>query len=248
MYIYGRNPIFEALNSDAPIEKIYIQYSAQGGSVENIRKFAKMKRIACTVLDNKTFIDLERQSVPKGENTQGVLALRQIYKSVTLEEYLDSITLADNPVILIADSINDPHNFGAMVRSAECAGVTAIMRPARDSAPVSPAVMKTSAGALEYVEIITVPNLTQAIEHLKEAGFWIFGTDMVGDKNHYDNIYDCPVALIIGSEGRGIRPAIRKHCDVMVQIPMAGKTDSLNASVAAGILMFEIARQRAIKA
>ncbi len=247
MYIYGRNAVFEALNSGAPIEKIYIQFSAQGGAVENIKKYAKREKVPCTVLDNKKFIDLERQATPKDANTQGVLALRQMYKSQELEIFLDECDMTSNPVVVIMDGIKDPHNFGAIVRSAECSGVKAIIRPARNSSPISPAVLKTSAGALEHIEIITVSNLTQTIDTLKDAGFWVFGTDMKADKSYSDNIYDCPTALIIGSEGKGMRQAIRKHCDVTIQIPMTGKTESLNASVSAGIILFEIARQRSLK-
>ena len=159
MYIYGRNGVFEALNSGAPIEKIYIQFSAQGGAIENIKKYAKKEKIPCTVLDNKKFGDLERYAAPREAVTQGVLALRQMYKTQELEIFIDECDMSTNPVVVILDGIKDPQNFGAIIRSAECSGVKAIIRPSRNSSPVSPIVLKTSAGALEHVEIITVSNL-----------------------------------------------------------------------------------------
>jgi 23S rRNA (guanosine2251-2'-O)-methyltransferase len=243
MYIYGRNAVYEAVKTGAPLEKVFIQHSAQGKTTDQIRIIAKQQKIPVTVLDNKKFIDLEHRAVKKGENTQGILALRQMYQSTELEVLIDELDIKSNPLLVVLDGINDPHNFGAIVRSAECAGAKGIIRPIRNSAPITPAVLKTSAGALEHLPIVSVSNLSQTLDKLKEAGFWVFGTDMKAEKTYSDKIYDCPVVLIIGSEGKGMRPGIRKQCDNVINIPMYGKTESLNASVSAGIIIFEIARQ-----
>lgn len=244
MYIYGRNAVFESINSGAPIEKVYLRYSEQGKTTERIKMVSKQEKIPCTVLDNKKFAELERQAVPKGENAQGVLALRRMYESPELEVFLDELDMKSRPVIAILDCINDPHNFGAIIRSAEASGVAGIIRPIRNSCPVTPAVLKTSAGALEHIPVIGVGNLSQTLDKLKNAGFWIYGTDMRAEKSYTNNIYDRPVVIITGGEEKGLRPATRKQCDELIKIPMQGKTESLNASVSAGIIFFEILRRK----
>ena len=243
IYIYGRNAIIEAINSGQDIQKIFICF---GTDNKNIVINAKKHKINCTTLDKGKFKELEKKINTKAGNikTQGVIALRQLIKTVDLIEFLEKIDLSTNPVIAILDEINDPHNLGAIARSAECAGIKAIILTNRNSAPITPTAVKTSAGALNYLPVIQISNLLLAIEKLKENGFWIVGTKMEAIENYTDNIYDKPTAIIIGNEGKGISNAICKHCDHIIKIPMVGKINSLNASVTAGIIFFEILRQK----
>ncbi len=240
-YIYGKNSVIEAINSESDIQKIFVCY---GVDAKNIIILAKKKKINCTTLDKKKFKELEKKACPKNAKTQGIIALKQIIKTYDLLDFIDSLELKENPVLAILDGITDPHNLGAIVRSAECAGVKAIILPTKNSAMITPVAIKTSAGALNYFPIIQVNNLLVAIEKLKQNGFWVVGTKMEADENYYDKIYDKPTAIIIGSEGRGVGASLQKHCDHLVKINMAGKLNSLNASVSAGIIFFEILRQK----
>lgn len=243
-YIYGKNSIIEAIKSDTEIQKIFICY---GVEAKNILILAKQNKINCTVLDKNKFRDLEKKNCPTDAKTQGVIALKQIVKTYDLVDFLENIDLKKNPVLAILDGITDPQNLGAIVRSAECAGVEAIILPTKKSAMITPTAIKSSAGALNYFPIIQVNNLLVAIEKLKSKGFWIVGTEMKAKENYYDKIYDKPIVVVIGSEGKGMGNAIQKHCDHLIKINMVGKLDSLNASVSAGIIFFEILRQKSIK-
>ncbi|MEI6091706.1 MAG: 23S rRNA (guanosine(2251)-2'-O)-methyltransferase RlmB [bacterium] len=249
MYIYGRNPVYESLNAGDNIEKVYLAHNAQGPIIDKIYAAAKRNKIPVTVYDARKFSFLERDYLPKDQKSQGVMALRCLIEEIPLEDFLEGIDLTKNPVVAILDGITDPHNFGAISRSAECAGFAAIIKPLRNSAIVTPTAIKTSSGALENIPVITVGNLVQTLDTLKDAGFWIVGSTMDADHNYYDtNIYDRPIAVVIGSEGEGMHSSVRKNCDYLIKIPMMGKTDSLNASVSAGIIFFEILRQRILGA
>ena len=149
------------------------------------------------------------------------------------------------PIIVVLDEIEDPQNLGAIARSAECSGCGGMILTNKNSAPISPTAVKASAGALELIPIAKVDSLVQALEKLKENGFWIVGTDAQGDRLYSDDIYDSPIALVIGSEGRGMRPSTLKHCDYLINIPIVGQINSLNASASAAVVLFEILRQRA---
>jgi len=240
-YIYGRNAILEAIHSGNDIQKIFICY---GADVQNIAIAARRNKINCTTLDKNKFRELESRACPKGAKTQGIIALKQIVKTFDLHDFLDELNISENPVVAILDGITDPQNLGAIARSAECAGVKSIIIPQRNSALITPVAIKTSAGVLNYFPVVQTTNLLVAIEKLKEAGFWIIGTDVLSNNNYSDKLYDRPVAIIIGSEGKGISQSVKKHCDYLVQIPMVGKLNSLNASVSAGIIFFEILRQK----
>jgi 23S rRNA (guanosine2251-2'-O)-methyltransferase len=245
-YIYGRNAVLEALASGKPVEKIFISFGTQGESINKIFASAKRDKIPCSNLDKRKFAALEKEVCPKEAKSQGVIALMRSFETYDLLDLImDSLEQAKNPVIVILDGITDPHNFGAIARSAVCSGAYGIVVPERNSAPISPVAVKASAGALEHIPVSRVTNLIQALETLKEQGFWIIGTDMQADRLYTDsNIYNRPVALIIGSEGEGMRHSTRKHCDMLISIPMSGKVSSLNASVSAGVILFEIKRQR----
>ena len=242
-YIFGKNAVMEAILSGNDIQKIFLCY---GSDTSKILVIAKQCKISCVVFDKNKFKELEKKSCPKDAKTQGVIALKQIIKTVELSDFLNNLDMKSNPILAILDGITDPQNLGAIARSAECAGVSALILPNKDSAQITPTAIKISAGALNYINVIKVQNLILTIEKLKEFGFWIVGTDMKGTENYDKNIYDKPTVMIIGSEGKGISPSLLKYCDHLVKINMYGKINSLNASVAAGILFFEIQRQRNI--
>jgi 23S rRNA (guanosine2251-2'-O)-methyltransferase len=242
-YIYGRNAVTEALSSGSEIEKIYILYGLHG--TNPIFKLAKSNKVPVITFDKMKFKNLEDSVLPRDAKSQGVIALRTMAKTVDLGELADNAFARSNkPVLLILDGITDPQNLGAIARSAECAGVTGIVMPIRNSAPITPVAVKASAGALEHLDICKVTNLVNAIETLKDKGFWIYGADMQSTRLYSDNIYDRPIVIIIGSEGSGMKENVRKKCDEIISIPMSGRINSLNASVSAGIVLFEINRQR----
>lgn len=243
-YIYGKNAVIEALNSGADLAKIFIVHGLQGSSVHSVYSRAKKEKIPCVICDKHKFAELEKLYCPPGAKSQGVMALRNLVDTISVRELIKLSKEKKNPIIVILDEITDPQNLGAIARSAECAGAAGIIVPERRSAPVTPVAIKTSAGALEYIPVATAGNLTQAIDILKDSGFWVVGTDASGKNEHTDAIYDRPIALVIGSEGKGIRHLVAKSCDYLVKIPLLGKISSLNASVSAGVVLFEIIRQR----
>ncbi len=244
-YIYGRNAVTEALNSGSEIEKIYILYGLHG--TNPIFKLAKANKVPVITYDKMKFKNLEDSVLPRDVKSQGVIALKTMAKTVDLGELADNAFARSNkPVLLILDGITDPQNLGAIARSAECAGVTGLVMPIRNSAPITPVAVKASAGALEHLDICKVTNLVNAIETLKDKGFWIYGADMQSTRLYSDNIYDRPIVIIIGSEGSGMKENVRKKCDEIISIPMSGRINSLNASVSAGIVLFEINRQRMV--
>jgi 23S rRNA (guanosine2251-2'-O)-methyltransferase len=243
-FIYGRNAVTEAINSGKSIEKVYLTFGLDENFTMGITKNCRKHNIAYVIYDKRKFMDYEKKNLPDVAKTQGVIALLRNYEAKTFEDFVENVDLTQNPIVIVLDEISDPQNLGAIARSAECAGAIALILPDRNSAPVSPVAVKTSAGALEYIPIIKVNNLNFTLEQLKEIGFWVYGTDMNGTHKYTDKIYNSPVALIIGSEGKGMRPSIRKNCDFILEIPMKGKINSLNASVSAGIVLFEILRQR----
>ncbi|MCL2039662.1 MAG: 23S rRNA (guanosine(2251)-2'-O)-methyltransferase RlmB [Bacteroidetes bacterium] len=242
-YIFGKNAVIEAINSELDIEKIYLCYGIKN---DIITKLAKKNKINCTTLDKYKFKKIENDIYIKNSNSQGVIAVKSIIKTFSIHEFLDNINTT-NPIVVILDNITDTHNLGAIARSCECAGVDALIMPNNKSAIINPTSIKTSAGALNHIKIIKVNNLINACEKLKENGFWIIGTAIDGKNAHTDKIYDSPIAIIIGSEGKGMSPSLKKHCDHLIKIKMYGKLNSLNASVSTGIILFEIMRQRDLK-
>lgn len=229
MYIYGKNVAKETLESNKKVNKIILS------------KDFNDKYILSLI--NKKNINVEymlKHEIDKIEsgNHQGILLSVSDYEYCKLEDLL-----VDNPFIVILDHIEDPHNFGAIIRTCEAAGVTGIIIPKDRSVSVNSTVMKTSAGALNNIKICMVTNLNRTIDILKENGIWVVGTDMDGEL--YNSVdLNIPVALIIGSEGFGISRLVREKCDYVVRIPMKGKVNSLNASVAAGILIYKIDEMR----
>lgn len=237
--IAGRNPVMEAIRSGRSIESILVAKGERSGSVVAIIAKAKQKNIPVKDVDSKKL-----DFLAKGVNHQGVVAQCAVKEYSTLE---DIFALAEereeSPFIIVLDKIEDPHNLGAIIRTAECAGAHGVIIPERRSAGLSYTVEKTSAGALEYMPVVRVKNISAVLQKLKDKGIWVYGADMDGE--HYKKVnFDGAVALVIGNEGKGISPLVAKDCDVIVSLPMKGKINSLNASVAAGILMYEIADKR----
>lgn len=237
--IAGRNPVIEALKSDALLDTIYID--GNGGSLNLIRKLAKEKGIVVKEAQDKKLSQLSG-----GAFHQGVVAVGACGEYVSIEDILAvSAEKGTKPFIIICDGIEDPHNLGAIIRTAETAGADGVIIPKRRSASLNATVFKTSAGAASYVPVARVSNLASCIDTLKENGVWIYGTDASGS-DYCDTDFSGSIALVIGSEGFGISKLIQKKCDFMIKLPMMGKITSLNASVAAGIFMYEAVRQRRI--
>jgi 23S rRNA (guanosine2251-2'-O)-methyltransferase len=237
--IIGRKPVLEALNSNEEIEQVYILFEQQGNIINAIRVAAKKRGIKCNQIPLERF-----RTYAPDKNAQGVIALKQDFKFSSLDQILADAKKTSLPLILILDEIQDPHNVGAILRSAECSGVNRIILTKHNSATITSTVTKTSAGATEHLKICQVNNLSQTIDELKEKGFWIVGSSLDNAKNYTEVDYKIPIALIVGNEEKGIRKLTTSKCDFLVKIPMSGKIQSLNVSVATGILLFEILRQR----
>ena len=235
--IIGRNPVREAFRSGQPIDTVLM--NGNGGSLKEIRELAVQNG---TVI--KTVTEQKLNQLAEGGAHQGVIAFGACASYVTLDDLLAvSEKKGTKPFLIICDEIEDPHNLGAIIRTAETAGADGIIIPKRRSAMLTPTVFKTSAGAASWLPVARVPNLAAAIDRLKKEGIWIYGTDMNGTL-YTETAFDGAVALVIGSEGSGMSRLIREKCDFLVKLPMMGKITSLNASVAAGIFMYEIVRQR----
>ncbi len=238
--IAGRKPVIEALNAGTPVEKIYILRGAHGEPLDIIRQLARQKNILCTDADKHLIEKLSRDT-----NTQGVVAVIGTKEYADVDEIL-AIAASKNekPFLLLFDEIEDPHNLGALIRTAVCLGAHGGVIPKHNAAPVNATVAKTSAGASAHFPIAKVTNIVAAIEELKEKGVWIVGSDAHAEKRFTEVDYTLPIALVIGNEGKGIRRLVKEYCDFLVKIPMAGSFDSLNASVAGALVMYEVFRKR----
>ena len=232
--IAGRNAILEAIKSGREINKILFQEGTEKGRLKSIFAIANEKKIVCQEvpkrkLDNSTT-----------ERHQGVIAFVAPYNYFELDEVLNKLDINKSTTLLILDHIEDPHNLGAIIRTAEASGVKGIIIPKRRAAVVSQTAVKASAGAIEHMPVIRVSSLTDAIKKLKEKGFWIAGTTLAERSEEYTKIAkDVPLAIVIGNEGEGMSKVVTKECDFLYHLPMLGKIQSLNASVAAGIVMYE---------
>ena len=237
--IIGRKPVLEAINSGEDLEQVYILHGQKGGIINAIRVASKKRGIKCSEVSTEKFKQLT--TLP---NAQGVAAKKSSQKYFTLQEIISTSKEKKYPLILLLDSIQDTHNLGAILRTAECAGVDGVILTKYNSAPINETVVKTSAGATEYLRICPVDNLVNVIKELKENGFWIFGSYLNEAKFHDMMDYKLPAAIILGNEEKGIRKLVAENCDFLIKIPMFGKIQSLNVSVSAGILLFEVLRQR----
>lgn len=238
--VEGRNAVLELLETGKDINKIFILKGEKHGSINKIISIAKERKIV--------IVEVERAKLNKiamSDNHQGVIAIVPPFDYCEVEDILNfAKEKSEKPFILILDGIEDPHNLGSIIRTAETAGVHGIIIPKRRAATVNSTVHKVSAGAAEYVKIARVNNLNETIKFLKENDIWICGTDMDAKNYYYNEKFDGPIAIVIGSEGFGMSRLVKENCDFLVKIPMKGKITSLNASVSAGIVMYEVVKQR----
>ena len=237
--IFGRKPVFEALKSKSKIDQIYIQYGLHGSIIDQIKKLAKRDNIKITQLSPQKF-----NQHTEGKNTQGIIALKGSFNYSGLDDILIAAEKSKFPLLLLLDSIQDTHNLGAIIRTAECSGVDGLIITTKNSASINNTVEKTSAGATSHVKIAQVNNLVSTIEILKQNGYWIVGSKLGKSQNYTSIDYKQPIAIIIGNEEKGIRHLVSEKCDFLAEIPMKGNIQSLNVSVAAGVLLFEVLRQR----
>lgn len=239
--VIGRNPVIEALKNNRPIDKIIIAKGTEG-SIIKIIGMAKEKKIPI-VYGDKSALD----RVSNGNPHQGVVAYTSSFEYCEVEDILKEAEIrGEDPFIIILDNIEDPHNLGAIMRTAEVSGAHGIIIPKRRAAFVTDVVAKASAGAVEYMKCAKVSNIVQTIEKLKSSGLWIAACDMGGDSYYQANLKG-PIGIVIGSEGFGISKLVKEKCDFTVSIPMVGKISSLNASNAAAVIMCEVRRQRDVK-
>ncbi|MDO7908369.1 23S rRNA (guanosine(2251)-2'-O)-methyltransferase RlmB [Paenibacillus sp. JX-17] len=239
--IAGKHSVTEALRSGRTINKIWIAENAQKHLTQPIIAEARKAGIIIQNVDKRKL----DQMVP-GIQHQGVVAQAAPYDYAEVEDLLEAArTKGEDPFLILLDEIEDPHNLGSILRTADCTGAHGIVVPKRRSAAVTATVSKTSAGAVEYVPVARVNNLGQTIDQLKEAGVWVVGTDVRAEEAVFGNkVFTGPVAIVIGNENKGMGRLIREKCDVLVKLPMAGQINSLNASVAAGVVMYEVLRGR----
>ncbi|MCK5088317.1 MAG: 23S rRNA (guanosine(2251)-2'-O)-methyltransferase RlmB [Melioribacteraceae bacterium] len=237
--IIGRKPVLELINSGKEIDRIILSFGQKGSIVDSIRVAAKKRKIKLTQLSPHKFKGYE-----KGENTQGVMAFISDYNFWELDKLIAKSKNSEYPILLIIDEVQDTHNLGAIFRTAESVGVDGVIMTKRNTAPINETVEKTSAGAVSHLRITQVNNLHQAINSLKENGFWIIGSSLKNSVLYTEIDYKQPIAIVVGNEEKGIRKLVADNCDHLVQIPMKGKIESLNVSVAAGVLLFEVLRQR----
>ncbi|MBR4110054.1 MAG: 23S rRNA (guanosine(2251)-2'-O)-methyltransferase RlmB [Oscillospiraceae bacterium] len=236
----GRNALTEALRSGRTIDKVFI---ASGDTDKGLQRLAAQAKEAGAVVVPVDRRKLDAMSTTRSH--QGVIALVAAKEYATIDDILQAAEdRGEAPLLVICDELSDPHNLGAILRSAECAGAHGVIIPKRRSVSLTATVAKASAGAVEYMKVARVTNINAAIEELKKKGVWIFGTAAEGSIPMYQADLTIPTAIVIGSEGDGMSQLVRKNCDVTVHIPMAGKITSLNASAAATVLLYEAVRQR----
>ena len=234
--ICGVHAVYEALASRRmPIERIHIAREAHSAKLKEILELARERGVA---IRKEERLVLDR--LAEGAVHQGIIA---ISAALSYAEF-DDLFKSNRPLVVVLDGVEDPHNLGAVMRTAEACGATGIVVPERHSAPLSATVVKASAGASAYVPIVRVKNIVNAVDELKERGLWVVGVDPAGTQEWTGFDYTSPVALVFGGEHRGLRRLVREHCDVLVRLPMLGKIASLNISVAAAVVLYEVVRQR----
>ncbi len=238
--IEGRNAVTEALRAGVAIDKVYIAKGETDAALGHIAAKAKASGAVVVDVDRRKLDFMSRT-----HSHQGVIAIAAVREYVEVEDILNAAReKGENPLIVVCDELSDPHNLGAVIRTAECAGAHGVIIPKRRSAGLTAVVAKTSAGAVAYVPVARVPNLTKTLNDLKEQGVWVFGTAAGGTTELYQADLKGPAAIVIGSEGTGMSRLVAENCDFNVSIPMKGQINSLNASAAAAILLYEAVRQR----
>lgn len=238
--VEGRNPVLEILESDRPINKLMIVNGQKEGSIKKIIGKAKEKGVVISYVDRHKIDQLS-----ESDNHQGVLAFIAPYDYMDLEVLLSDIEKKEEtPFLIILDEINDPHNLGSIMRTANAVGAHGIIIPKRRAVGLTPVVAKTSAGAIEYVPVCRVTNIARTVDFLKSKNIWVAGADMDGPSTHFKSNLTGPLALVMGNEGSGISRLVKEKCDFLINIPMVGEVASLNASVAAAVILYEAYKQR----
>ncbi len=238
--IEGRNPVMEALKSGRTIDKILVQSGEKHGSLKKIIALARDKKIVVSEADKQR---LDKLSITHSH--QGVIAFAAAKEYVDVSDIIESAReKGEQPFIVLADDLTDPHNLGSIIRTANAAGAHGVIIPKRNSVGLSPVVDKSSAGALEFTNVARVSNLSTTIDKLKKENIWVVGADMDGEKTIYTHDFSGAVAIVVGSEGKGLSRLVKEKCDFVVRIPMLGEINSLNASVAAALMIYEVVRCR----
>jgi 23S rRNA (guanosine2251-2'-O)-methyltransferase len=238
-YIIGKNPVMEALRSERDINKILIAESSQRGQMQQLIQLAKEANVIVQFVPKKKIDQIS------DENHQGVLAYIAAYQYAEMDDLFAAAEKKNEPpFFLLLDEIEDPHNLGSIMRTADAVGAHGIIIPKRRAVGLTATVAKASTGAIEHIPVVRVTNMARTIDELKERGIWIAGTDASGKQDYRQFDGTLPLGLVIGSEGKGMGRLVRDKCDFLINLPMAGKVTSLNASVAAAILMYEVYRRR----
>jgi 23S rRNA (guanosine2251-2'-O)-methyltransferase len=242
--VEGRNPVREALRAGRPIQKILISEEERRGPLGEIVALARERQIP---VDEVERVTLDYRSVTNAH--QGVIAITAAKAYAELDDVLAEVKAAGKvPLLLLCDGLQDPHNLGALLRTADAVGVQAVVIPARRSVGLTATVAKTSAGAIEHVPVCRVTNMAQTIERLKEHGVWVAGAEMEGGNLLWEADFTGPLAIVVGGEGEGISRLVAERCDFLVHLPMQGMINSLNASVAGSLMLYEVMRQRHVSA
>ncbi|WP_373370309.1 23S rRNA (guanosine(2251)-2'-O)-methyltransferase RlmB [Irregularibacter muris] len=238
--IEGRNPVIEALRAARPMEKIMVAKGELTGSIKEIIGIAKEERIVIQYVDRHKLDEMSQSHAH-----QGVIAITSAHGYVEVTDMIeDAKAKGEAPFLIVLDEITDPHNLGSILRTADACGAHGVIVSKRRAVGLTPVVAKSSAGAIEYVPVAKVTNISQTIDLLKEEGFWVAGAEMSGQQYYYEADLKGPMALVIGSEGKGLGRLVKEKCDFLLKIPMVGQVSSLNAAVAGAILMYEVRRQR----
>ena len=241
--LIGRNAVTEALRAGRGINKLLLAEGDKEGAVSEILALAKERGIVTQFVERSKI-----EAIAGDLRHQGVLAYAAPVAYAELEDILKAAEeKGEDPFLLLLDELEDPHNLGALLRTADATGVHGVLIPKRRSVPLTATVAKTSAGAIEYVPVARIGNITQTLKALKDKGFWVAGADMDGTQNYYEADLTGPLVLVVGSEGKGMGRLTKEACDFIVKLPMTGRINSLNASVAGSILMYESMRQRLLK-
>lgn len=237
--VYGKNVVKQLLSSNKKIHELYI---VEGFNDKEFDKYIREQKTIVKKMGKKKLDQITNEG-----NHQGIAAQIDDYKIYSMEELVNSAKDKTNPVFLMLDGLEDPHNLGAMLRTCDAIGVDGIIVGKHRSVGLTPTVAKVSTGAIDTVKVAQVTNLVKTIEYLKDKGFWVVGTDIDNSRNYTEGTYDVPLVVIIGNEGVGMSSLVKKNCDYCISLPMVGSVQSLNASVACGIIMYEIYNQRITK-
>lgn len=237
MFIYGKNTVLESIKNNKKIKQIYTS-TKNSDELNQLKRLAKEKRLIINYLNQK------EMNEKFGKNSQGLVAEIEDYKYTELNDLLKKVKNKENAAIAILDGLEDPHNLGAILRTADATGIDGVIIPKNRSVSLNSTVAKVSTGAIEHVPVVQVSNLVQAINKLKDEGFWIYGLDMDGSVEYTKEKFTGKISVVIGSEGFGISRLVKENCDFNVHIPMFGHVTSLNASVSASIIFYEILRNR----